>query len=422
MKKPLLFGLLLLTTIAFAQKKELKKAEKALNAKNYTEALTFINQAESLIATADNQIKSQFYTLKGEANAGSANSNYDKLKNALEAFQKAESFGPTGKNANRLTTAKNALFRTIFNSAVADQKKDNFALAADKLYMAYRLNKTDTINLFYAAGSALNANKLDLAATYYSDLIDLNYTGVSKVYTAISKVNGEKQVYNNRSLRDKDLRLGTHEKGAEEITPSKVDEIYKNISYCYTKLGQKEKAIETFKKARERNPKDVSLIISEANLYYENGDNDKFKKLMEEATLLDPNNPDLFYNIGVVQLNNENYASAEASFKKALELNPAYVNAALNLSIVYTNKGNDLVGQMNALLDQGNAKAFKKFDELKLQKEGYFKEGAKFLENFRAANPGEEKIEILNRLKNIYAALDDQNNLNLIKQLINKFN
>jgi hypothetical protein len=46
----------------------------------------------------------------------------------------------------------------LINSAIADSKADRNAIGAKKLYDAYLLDKTDTLNLYYAASTYINAN------------------------------------------------------------------------------------------------------------------------------------------------------------------------------------------------------------------------------------------------------------------------
>ena len=54
----------------FAQKDELKAAEKALKKTDYAAAKVPIDNAESLIANTDDKTKAKFYYLKGETYAG----------------------------------------------------------------------------------------------------------------------------------------------------------------------------------------------------------------------------------------------------------------------------------------------------------------------------------------------------------------
>jgi uncharacterized protein YdeI (BOF family) len=64
MKKQIVIALtLLVSSFSFAQKNELKAAEKAIKSGNYADAKAAVNSAESLIASADDKTKAQFYFL-----------------------------------------------------------------------------------------------------------------------------------------------------------------------------------------------------------------------------------------------------------------------------------------------------------------------------------------------------------------------
>jgi tetratricopeptide (TPR) repeat protein len=144
------------------------------------------------------------------------------------------------------------------------------------------------------------------------------------------------------------------------------------------------------------------------------GDKDKFKELMAEAASVAPDNPDLHYNIGVINMEQGNLEEARASYKKALEVNPGYVNATLNLSTTYVNEGNALIDEMNQL---GNSKAdIARYDELKQQKDDLFLEGAQILEDALKNHPDNQSI--LSQLKNIYGALGDNENFMRIKKML----
>jgi tetratricopeptide (TPR) repeat protein len=135
---------------------------------------------------------------------------------------------------------------------------------------------------------------------------------------------------------------------------------------------------------------------------------------MAEAADVAPDNPDLHYNIGVINMEQENYEDARAAYRKALDINPGYVNAALNLSTTYVNEGNALIDEMNSL---GNSKAdIAKYEELKQKKDSLFKQGVAILENALKANPDNQGI--LTQLKNIYGALGDTENFMRLKKLL----
>jgi tetratricopeptide (TPR) repeat protein len=179
-------------------------------------------------------------------------------------------------------------------------------------------------------------------------------------------------------------------------------------------LGNNDEALQAYKAARADNPDDVNLVLNEANLYYQLGDKDKFKELMAEAARMAPDNPDLHYNIGVINMEQGDLEAARASYRKAIEVNPGYVNAQLNLSTTYVDEGNALIDDMNALGTSRDDLA--KYDALKAQKDELFKEGAVVLEDALKVNPDNEAI--LSQLKNIYGALGDNENYMRIKNLL----
>jgi tetratricopeptide (TPR) repeat protein len=106
--------------------------------------------------------------------------------------------------------------------------------------------------------------------------------------------------------------------------------------------------------------------------------------------------------------------AARESYRKAIEVNPGYVNAQLNLSTTYVNEGNALIDDMNAL---GTSREdIAKYEAFKTQKDELFKEGAVVLEDALKVNPDNEAI--LSQLKNIYGALGDNENFMRIKGLL----
>jgi len=135
---------------------------------------------------------------------------------------------------------------------------------------------------------------------------------------------------------------------------------------------------------------------------------------MTEATNVAPDNPDLHYNIGVINMEEGDLEGARASYKRALEINPGYTNAQLNLSTTYVNEGNGFIDEMNSL---GNSRAdIARYEELKQQKDDLFKQGALVLEDALKINPDNQGL--LSQLKNIYGAMGDNENFMRVKKLL----
>ena len=139
---------------------------------------------------------------------------------------------------------------------------------------------------------------------------------------------------------------------------------------------------------------------------------------MKEATELQPDNADAQYNIGVMNLQQGKNEEARKYFQKALKIAPDNANAALNYAISYTNEGNALVEQMNAL---GNtAEDIKQYDELKNQKDNLFRKATDVLNDYIKNNAKKPNHDVLEQLKNIYMALNDMDNYKRIKTLLEK--
>ncbi|MDO1511687.1 tetratricopeptide repeat protein [Maribacter confluentis] len=413
----LLVAALAFTMVGFAQKNEIKAAEKALKGGDAQAAQTAIDAASGTIASADEKVQAQYYFTKGKIYSDLAKKgNNDAFKQSADAFKKVieiEEASGKQKYTGETEQYMAALTADLVNSAVSDNGNKKFKEAAEKLYMSYTLSPRDTSYLYYAAGSAVNGGHYEMALDYYNKLQEIGYDGGGIVYKATNTASGEVEEM-DKVQRDLMVKSGTYTDPIDEKTPSKKAEIVKNTALIYTQLGQDEKALEAYKAARKNDPEDVNLILNEANLYFNQGDKEKFKELMAQAISLAPDNADLHYNVGVISMEQENYDDARKSYRKAIEIDPGYTNAYLNLSTTYVNEGNGMIDEMNSL---GNSRAdIAKYDELKMKKDGLFKQGADILEEALKTNPENENIMI--QLKNIYGAMGDNENFMKMKKML----
>ncbi len=405
------------TMVGFAQKNEIKAAEKALKEGDSAGAKSALEAAEGSVSSADVKIQAQYHFVRGKIYADLAKKGDDSaFEEAISSFNKAdeiETQSGKAKYAKDIEQHMASVTADLVNSAVTDNGNKKFKEAGEKLYMSYKLSPKDTSYLYYAASSAVNGGHWEQALTYYDELQVLGYDGSGVVYKATNIESGEVEEMDEMQ-RDLMVKSGTFKDPIDENTPSKTAEIVKNTALIYTQLGQDDKALEAYKAARANDPKDVNLILNEANLYYKMGDKEKFKALMAEAATVAPDNPDLHYNIGVINMEQNNLEEARVSYRKALEINPGYTNAQLNLSTTYVNEGNGLIDEMNTL---GNSRAdIARYDELKQQKDDLFREGSIVLEDALKTNPDNQGI--LTQLKNIYGAMGDNENFLRLKKLL----
>lgn len=412
--KILVLTVALFSAIGFAQKSELKAAEKALKGGDSQAAKTSLESIAGSISGADEKSQARYHFLSGKTYADLAkNGDASAFQKAIDAFKKVKEM-PEGKKYVEETDQHMAsVTADLVNSAVEDNGNKKFKEAAEKLYMSYTLSPQDTSYLYFAAGSAVNGQHFEQALEYYNELQEIGYDGSGVVYKATNIETGAVEEM-DKVQRDLMVKAGTYKDPVDEKLPSKSAEIVKNTALIYTQLGQDEKAVEAYKEARANDPKDVNLILNEANLHYKMGDKEKFKALMAEAATVAPDNPDLHYNVGVINMEQGNIEEARTAYRKALEINPGYTNAQLNLSTTYVNEGNGLIDEMNTL---GNSRAdIARYDELKAQKDNLFKEGATVLEDALKANP--ENQGLLEQLKNIYGAMGDNENFMRVKKLL----
>ena len=68
MKKQLILALAIsIGTFSFAQKKELRTAEKAIKNNDFAEAKASLKQAETLMSSMDDKMKANYHYLNGQA-------------------------------------------------------------------------------------------------------------------------------------------------------------------------------------------------------------------------------------------------------------------------------------------------------------------------------------------------------------------
>jgi len=415
--KILILAAMSFAMVSFAQKNELKAAEKAVKSGDMAAAKTALDGISGMISGADEKYQTQYHFLRGQAYADLGKKGDDAaFEEAAVSFNKVvemEEQSGKAKYSNETKQRIAALTADLVNSAVEDNGNKNFKEAGEKLYMAYKISPQDTSYLYYAASSAVNGQHFEQSLKYYNELQEIGYDGSGEVFKATNIETGEVEIM-DKVQRDLMVKSGTFKDPIDEKTPSKSAEIVKNTALIYTQLGQDDKALEAYKMARANDPNDVNLILNEANLYYKLGDKVKFKELMAEAAAVAPDNPDLHYNIGVINMEQGNVEEARASYKRALEVNPNYTNAQLNLSTTYVNEGNGLIDEMNSL---GSSRAdIAKYEELKKKKDDLFVEGAQVLEDALKENPDNQGI--LTQLKNIYGAMGDNENFMRLKKLL----
>jgi tetratricopeptide (TPR) repeat protein len=407
-KYVLLATALFISVATFAQKDQIKAAEKALKGGKAQEAATILMDAESLVAAAPDAEKAHYFFVKGNVLLDLANKKIDTDKNlslAAKAYQDLiaveKSSGKMKYSAQAATSVTDIKYKLI-NAAIADSKVDKHSESATKLYNAYLLDQKDTINLYYAASTYVNAKQYTKALELYDNLKKINYSGKGTSYFAINKLTSQEDFFTTAEERDRMVKLGTHEKPRTEAIPSKKGEIYKNIALILVQDGKTEEAKKAVAEARKADPSDSSLALTEANLYLETKDFETYKKLIGEILAQNPNDADLTFNLGVISGNAGNKADAEKYYLKAIEIKPDYTNAYINIAALKLEGEKAIIDEMNKL--GTSTKDTKRYDELKKKREDIFKSVIPFLKKGVELDPKND--DVTKTLLGVYNALE----------------
>ena len=407
-KYVLLASTMLISVATFAQKDQIKAAEKALKAGKSDEAKTILLDAESVITNATEAEKAQYYFVKGNVMLDLANKSVDKDANlslAAGAFQElieVEKASGKSKYTAQATKSVMDIKYKLINEAIADSKSDKHEVAAKKLYDAYLLDKKDTINLYYAASTYVNSRNYDAALKNYDELKKVKYSGKGTNYFAVNKLTSQEDMYLTAAERDRMIKLGTHEKPRTEVIPSKRGEIYKNVALILVQQGKSKEAQQAIADARTANPEDTSLALTEANLYLEAKDYDTYKKLVADILVKNPNDADLVFNLGVISANAKNNVDAEKYYNRVIEINPAYTNAYINIAALKLENEKPIIDEMNKLGTSTND--MKRYDVLKKKREELFKSTIPFLKKAVELDP--KNVDVAKTLMNVYSALE----------------
>lgn len=418
MKKQLIIlSAFFISMTVFAQNDELKNAEKALKANDFATAMSAVNQAEGLIANADQKTKAKFYYLKGLAlyQNGNPNADIQKVGDAFNELINYENQSNKPKYSAEIGALLNKMIIAVadnasknYSKAIETKEDADYLKAAKEFQQVYALSPRDTSYLDNSALVYYFAKDYDNSIKLYEELLAINYTGITTVFVATNKETKEDVVFGDKKSMDLQVKLGLAENPREEKKDSRREMIFKNLAQNYSDKGNNEKAMEIIAKGRTEFPSSYSLLIDEANLYYKAGDNAKFKERLEEAIRLNPTEPTLYYNVGVMNMDQKNIDEAIKNFEKAIELKPDYADAYNNIGAAIIEKAAPIIDQMNKSLAD-----FKKYDKLQVQQFEIYKQALPYYEKAYGFNP--KSINIVQTLMGLYENLEMTDKLDKIK-------
>jgi len=409
MKKQLIIALAIsMGAFSFAQKKELRAIEKAIKSSDFTEAKAAAATAEGLLGEMDDDAKAKYYYLLGQALYANGEATDAEVASALENLTKAE-----GAYGTEVTKLKQTISNGLLTKANTAYEKQDFSTASKYFEDTYRIKEKDTLYLYYAAATAVNVQEYDRALVLYDELKELGFTGIQKQYFATNIETGKEEIV-DKATRDIYVKAKSHNNPGERFTESKKPEIVRNMALIYVSKGDDEKAIKALQEARVENPTDINLILSEANAHYKMGNVKEFEALLSKATELDPTNPELQYNLGVIASESNQPEKAKAYYEKTIELDPSYVNAYINISALILAREEPLITEMNGL--GSSKKDDLRYDELRDERQNLYKSAVPYLA--KALEVDDKNLSAAKTLMNIYSILGESEKAKSLKSTV----
>ncbi len=468
---------LVISVTAFAQEEQIEKAQDALNKGKLDEAKNLIHEVKITDENSysfDPEIVSDYLFVKGSiCNAIGEKGNDKALVNAsnvfnkLYVFEKGTSFSAKNKESGDYEYFKSqddldaAVATGNYKKAKAKEIKDyhskdlgvtvgNIAVKlhqgaidsynakdyskssqefvnAYDIYSSKLVGKSDTTLLYNAAAVAVSGNDYPSAVKIYTQLLDMNYTGITTVYEGINKETGEKAVFGNQKDLDMQVKLGLIENDSIYTTKNLQPSMYRSVGSIYLNMGdvleeskkeeKKEyyhKALEVLKEGKSKFPGDYDLLLTLGNTYLKDGDQQGFVNAMKEAIAQDPTNEVLYYNIGVVSNDLGMKDEAKQAYKKSIEIKPDYTDAYINLAAMILGREKEINEEISALPIKLNKKNRAKLNNLKKEKTSVYKEAITYLEG--AYEYDKTNTALLSTMKNIYYALDRNDDFMKIKK------
>lgn len=413
--KFLMAGLLALgSATAFAQKGELKTAKEqydtyeTLKGAGGALAANSLNNAKAAIDKAAANEKTaalpQTYALKGAVYAALAAQDSVQatstplLTAAEEALKKAKELDVKGENKVEIENGGRYIAQYNLNLGVKEYQTAKYDLAYNHFDKYRQILPEDTNAIYYTGLSAANAATKDakffpLAITNYTKLLTTPYSKNDDIYYELSTLH----------LMNKD-------------TVSALKTVADGIAKYPTKSNLRSREIEINlvqgKGADAASKIEAAIVNEPANksLYYYAGIT--YGKMADVINQQEKKAKTPAAKAELAKKKQENYAKAIAAYKKALEIDPAYADAALNLGFVLINPAIDTYNAANMLpasqqkeYDAGVAKANKLFDE-----------ALPYLQKAIELNP--KSPEALANLKTYYLGKKDMVNANKTQKQI----
>lgn len=365
----------LMTTVSFAQKGSVAKAESYLAKSDFISAKGEIDVAITIEKTAS---KSRTWFTRGKIYQAIATSEDESIKaidpealaKCVEAYNKVlEKEKANSSYAVISTTNLDQIWGNFLNAGGTSYGEEDYELALSNFEKALLVKPEDSTTLFYTGIAAQQSGKSDQTLVNYYKMVDLGYASA---------------------------------------------DIYSTIIYFERQGGNNEKALEITRAAQKAFPQDSKFGQEEISLLLAMDKLEEAKSELLSAIEEDPSNVTLHLNLGVLYDNigsakasegnkeeaRANYDLAKASYLKAVEIDPENFIGNFNAGVIYVNLAKEYFDEARDM----DLKTYnKKGPAMEEKGRTILKEGLPLLVKALEISP--DDVDGLRALQQVYAAL-----------------
>lgn len=352
--KSLIFGLLItsFSISVFAQKSEVISAKENLTkylqmARSMPKlAAPFMKSAKESMdkailhekTKADPELwemRALLYSEMAYNDSTSASAKY--LTEAQTSLVKSKELDPDADNKENVKKAKLTLYHTqlLRGKKLFDAK--DYAAAYTEFNKGLEFLPGDTLSNYYAGVSAQNTKNYKAAIKNYTNLLNTNFTYLPDVYT--------------------------------------------NLAEAYAGDKDTTAAIKVLSEGFSKFPKSSQLVTREIELSINSGKYKEVISKIEAQMQSEPGNKNYPFYLGIAYNALNNAAKAEDAYKKAIAIDPTFVNAYINLGSVIMNSGIDKYNAANKKFGNKNlvAAQLAEYNKIKNQATAEFDKALPYL-------------------------------------------
>ena len=332
-KLTLIIGLLLCSSVMFAQKGKVMSATSFFTQGKLDKAKELIDEAinhEKCVNWGKAYlVRGQIYqaiyeqdsVLREKLNIG------DALPLVWESYKKAMELDEKDKLSKDIKAQVANLVIDFTNEGVVSYNDKEYKKALDNFKIVLEINaspvgsqKIDTAIIFNAAVSAHNCNEYDQAAEFYKKAIELNYEA-GRCYAMLANILLKE--------RDAAYNAGDSVKGR----------------------SIQEEAVQYLLEGNKRFPEDEYMLIELINYYLMGDDPAKSEQYLDAAIKMKPDDANLYRAKGTLYEKLNQPEKAEEMYRKTLSLDPNDFVSQYNLGNIQLNKVIEAHKKVNEITD-----------------------------------------------------------------------